>query len=119
MKPTEHDLTERINELKVSMEECRSNLRLEESFLKEDISALQDAQLAVNRRKGSIELIKRDHSIYDRELAELDGRLKEYTMAGTVRRPKADKKRKAPSVAEAVDVLKNLDPAILQALLNK
>lgn len=116
MKPSQHELETRMVELRNGLSECRSNLRLQESFLKEDLKTLQIAQITYNRRLNAIMEEKKMYGLLDRELAEIDGRLQEYTLSG---RPKGVRAPKPPTVEEAVAVLKGLHPEVLARLLNK
>ena len=117
MKPTQHDIKTRMKELQISMAESRSNIRLQESFLREDRTALQAAQRTYNRRTAAIEEERQLYADLDRELAEMDGRLQEYTRAGKVHRPR--QAVKAPTMDDLVGILKGMDPTRLNDLLSK
>lgn len=107
MKPTRINLEEHVEELQSSMSECRSNLRLQESFIKEDLKALHSAQLTYNRRLNAISEEKRMYSMLDRDLAEIDGRLKEYTRSGRIK--SAPRAKSPPTVDTLVAILKGLE----------
>lgn len=120
MKPTRINLEEHVEELRDSMAECRSNIRLQESFIKEDLKALQDAQITYNRRLNAIAEEKQMYSTLDYDLALVDGRLKEYTTGGKIKRPSSTRKTTpAMTTDELVAILKGLDLSKLAVLRNK
>lgn len=119
----QHEIANKLNQLSENRKEnlvYRGKLGIQ---LKEAEREVLRARMTVNSIKNQLQEVDNYHLELETEMAELDGRLKQLTIAGKVaKRPSRQSHTqviKPTTVAEGLEALKHLSKAQLRELLSQ
>jgi NAD-dependent SIR2 family protein deacetylase len=104
---------EQLEETKARLMQSKIDLlkqqKQREHELHEALVGLQKAQQKYNIAKTKLDDVKLRYGQVDRELAEIDGRLKHYYMNGSEKKPTRQRAKKSPATTQdLIEVLKSL-----------